>query len=398
MIQAMWHILLSLSPWMLLGMAIAGLLHAILPRDLVRQQLGGPWGVLKAVAIGVPLPLCSCGVIPAALGLKRDGASDGASVGFLISTPQTGVDSILVSASFLGWPFAIFKVLGAAVTGVVGGLATDALGGARGTAPPADAEQPAGGRRGPRDGVDHGLMILRTIWHWIVFGVVISAAIEVFVPQGFFADLTRFGSVVPVLGALLVSLPLYVCSTASVPIAAALVAGGMPAGAALVFLMAGPATNVATIGAVHRALGRKVLAVYLATIVGGSVAAALVFDAVLPELPSPPAQIHGGASWWAVTSAVVLLGLMARFAWGDLLRLSARLDWRRSAPGRAIEVGVDGMTCGGCASKLERALLAQDGVVSAEVALAPGRVIVHGSIDAAGVRRVVEGVGFAVRP
>ena len=124
MIQAMWEVLLSLAPWMLLGMAIAGILHVALPRGFVRRHLGGRGGVAKAVALGVPLPLCSCGVIPAGLGLKRDGASDGAAVGFLISTPQTGVDSILVSASFLGWPFALFKVLAATITGlflIVGG-------------------------------------------------------------------------------------------------------------------------------------------------------------------------------------------------------------------------------------------------------------------------------------
>ena len=127
MLEEIWNITLVLAPWLLLGTAIAGILHVLLPPGLIHRQLRGRWGVLKAVVLGVPLPLCSCGVIPAGIGLKKDGASDGAAVGFLISTPQTGVDSILVSASFLGWPFALFKVGSAALTGLVGGALADAV-------------------------------------------------------------------------------------------------------------------------------------------------------------------------------------------------------------------------------------------------------------------------------
>ena len=129
MLTASWNILLALAPWLLVGMVIAGLIHGLLPRDFSKRQLRGPSGIFKAVALGVPLPLCSCGVIPAGLGLKKDGASDGASIAFLISTPQTGVDSILVASKFLGWPFALFKLGSAALTGVIGGFLSDRFGG-----------------------------------------------------------------------------------------------------------------------------------------------------------------------------------------------------------------------------------------------------------------------------
>ena len=129
MIPATWDILLELAPWLLLGTLVAAVLHVVLPPDLVQRRLTGPRGVLNAVLIGVPMPLCSCGVIPAGIGLKKDGASDGAAIGFLISTPQTGVDSALVAASFLGWPFALFKVGAAAVTGLAGGMLTERYGG-----------------------------------------------------------------------------------------------------------------------------------------------------------------------------------------------------------------------------------------------------------------------------
>ncbi|MEM1305535.1 MAG: permease, partial [Planctomycetota bacterium] len=109
--QETWHTFVELAPWLLLGAAVAGLLEALLPPGLLRRHLTGRWGVARAVAFGVPLPLCSCGVIPTGLGLKRQGASDGATVGFLISTPQTGVDSVLVTAAMLSWPFALFKLV-----------------------------------------------------------------------------------------------------------------------------------------------------------------------------------------------------------------------------------------------------------------------------------------------
>ena len=107
-----WVILHELAPWLLLGAVLSAFIHKFLPSGFIHRQLQGNTGVLKAVFLGIPLPLCSCGVIPAGLGLKRDGSGDGPTIGFIISTPQTGVDSLLVSASFLGWPFAIFKATG----------------------------------------------------------------------------------------------------------------------------------------------------------------------------------------------------------------------------------------------------------------------------------------------
>ncbi len=298
---AAWDVLVQLAPWMLLGTFIAGLVHVLLPPGFIHRRLRGPTGVLKAVAIGVPLPLCSCGVIPAGLGLKKDGASDGACIGFLISTPQTGVDSILVSGSFLGWPFALFKVVVAAVTGIAGGWLVDALEDNRnGAAESPAADAPANRRRGVRELVAHGLDIIRSVWLWLVIGVVISAAINVFVPSSYLSGLGSLGILPSALAALAISIPLYVCATASVPIAAALVAGGLPTGAALVFLIAGPATNVATIGAVYRRFGGRVLAVYLATIIAGSVLGAVAFEAFLSDtvLHAAATHEHGAHAWW----------------------------------------------------------------------------------------------------
>lgn len=388
-LHALWDVTLELSPWLLLGAAVAGALHVLLPKDFVRRRLRGRSGVLKAVLLGVPLPLCSCGVIPAGLGLKKDGASNGASVGFLISTPQTGVDSILVSASFLGWPFAVFKVASAAVLGLVGGLWAEAADPGEQAPPPSDEEAP---RPTWREGLAHGVDMVRMIWRWLVFGVVVSALITTFVPAGAFEAFGAYGGLLAMGAMLLVALPLYVCATASVPIAAALVAGGFPAGAALVFLMAGPATNVATIGAVRRAFGTKTLAIYLTTIAVGSVTLGWLFDFVLVgELGvATEHAAHHGASAPAIAASVALVAMIAWFALEDARRLLAA---RRVAKRETIEVGVEGLTCNGCVRKLEGKLRELPDVGEVSVSREPGVCRVENA-DPDAVRGAIRDAGF----
>jgi uncharacterized membrane protein YraQ (UPF0718 family)/copper chaperone CopZ len=392
MLDAAWQVWLQLAPWLLLGAAAAGLLHVLLPRDFARRQFRGLGGVAKAVGLGVPLPLCSCGVIPAALGLKKDGASDGAAVGFLISTPQTGVDSLLVSASFLGWPFTIFKCVSALVMGLVGGAATEAL--------HTDADEIARLEEAtaPQSTVgffEHMIDVIRPIWKWIVFGVVASAAITVWVPPGVIAGWSNVHPALAGLAALAIALPLYVCATASVPIAAALIAQGMPTGAALVFLMAGPATNVATIGAVKRTFGGRVLAVYLGTVIIGSVGLAYLYDAFVPfEAVGSLTHVHGHP-WWAWASAVPLAGLFGYFAVDDLRRAFVRRALP-SAPD-VVTLELEGLTCNNCVRKLESALRSADGVASATVTLDPSRATIQGTALPAALRAIVQATGYTAK-
>lgn len=287
MLEAIWRVTVELAPWLILGAVIAGAMHVLLPAGLMQRLLGGRGAVWKSVLVGVPLPLCSCAVIPVGLGLKRQGASDGAAVAFLIATPQTGVDSVLVTAGMLGWPLALFKLATALVTGLAGGWLTDAV------TPPKVAlpivEPAAAGSKRPswfdrlRAGAAHADELIHAIWLWLVVGVLVSAAISVWVPESWADGLAAFGVLGAMGVALALSLPLYVCATASVPIAASLVAAGLPLGAVIVFLMAGPATNAATIGAVYRGIGGRALAVYLATIIVGSLLGGLLFDWLLGD-------------------------------------------------------------------------------------------------------------------
>ena len=385
-----WSVLLDLAPWLLLGAVAAALLHLVLPPGLVRRQLNGRLGVVKAVALGVPLPLCSCGVIPAGLGLRQDGASKGSAIGFITATPQTGVDSMLVSASFLGWPFALYKVGAALLTGVMSGWVTDAV--TEADPPQASTAAKNEHRPTPAQALTHGISLIRMIWRWVVFGVLVSAAITTFVPDDALSFQGAAGTVGAYLAVLVIAVPLYVCATASVPIAASLVAAGMPTGAALVFLMAGPATNTATIGAVYRGFGSRSLWVYLGTILVGSIGLGLLYEPLLGGLSIQAEHVHGGASLLGELSAAVLLIMMTTFAAEDLRGL---LRGRADVTDKpTIEVKVEGMTCGGCASRLQRVLLAAEGVDTATVSFEEGKAVVAGSATTDDVFAIVRGAGF----
>lgn len=371
---------------------MSGLLHVLLPKDWLRRHLQGPLGVVKAVLFGVPLPLCSCGVIPVGLGLRRDGASRGAAVGFMISTPQTGVDSILVSASLLGTPFAVFKVAAAVVTGLVGGWLADGL--VKGPDKEAAPEQAHGAASGSAfsRGWDHMLMLLQSVWRWVAFGIIVSAALEQWVPTAAWSAIAGLDPLVAMLAVLVLSVPLYVCATASVPIAAALVAGGLPAGAALVFLMAGPATNVATLGAIFRTLGLPTTLIYLAVVVAFSLGLGLAFEEVLPAAQALP-HVHGSGSVLEQLAAAALWGLMLYFLATELWAF-----WRarRGPKDSLMELDVEGLTCQGCVRKLQQTLAADDRVRFAAVTLEPQHVRVSGELSRVDVETLVQQAGFRV--
>ena len=389
-------------------MAFSGLLHVFLPSQFIRKRFRGPTGVLSAVTLGIPLPLCSCGVVPAGIGLKNEGASDGAAVGFLISTPQTGVDSILVSASFFGWPFAIFKMAAALVTGVFGGLLVDR--GDHSNEPESTAASTSVSPTKSKHWSEfftHSIEILQSIWIWLVIGILVSAMIETWVPEPWIVSVNKLGLFPSMLLVLLVSIPLYVCATSSVPIAAALVIAGLPPAAALVFLMAGPATNVTTLGAIYGRFGLRTLAIYVSSIVGGSMLFAWLFDWVInAQVTSSHLHAHDHNNWISISSAIILLGLMSWFAWKGLRRRLALAQNRAADKSATLndsktnqtvefqEFKVDGLHCQNCVNKLEKALHELPGLTKAHVDLKKGSVLVAGEFTLDEIRTAISAAGF----
>ena len=225
----------EMSPYLLLGFGFAGILHAFVPSRIYRRYLGKAdfRSVLWAALIGVPLPLCSCGVIPTAMSLRKEGASRGATTSFLISTPQTGLDSILATVALLGIPFAIMRPLAALVTGILGGLLVNGL-----TKREPDenicsnqcaSEEASSIGFGARllEALRYGFVdMIQDIGRWLIIGLVIAGLITIFVPDDFFLKYagTPLASMAVVLA---ISIPMYVCATGSIPIAAALMLKGI---------------------------------------------------------------------------------------------------------------------------------------------------------------------------
>ena len=335
------------APWLLAGFFIAGLIHAWIPVSKIARHLGRPslGGVLKASLLGIPLPLCSCSVIPVASSMRRGGASRGATAAFLISTPETGVDSISITYALLGPVMAILRPLAALISAMTAGLlinrfagesTVDAMAGTSAHEGGRDAVEPCGcncacaAPAAPMDssvaatGVPRSpqrmLVALRygfvemfaDLAFWLALGFVLAGLISAALPAGFLEG--RIGSgLLAKLIVLIIGLPLYVCATSSTPIAAALMAKGMSPGTALVFLLAGPATNAATILVIGRELGRRSLGLYLGSIAVVAMAVGSAVDALL-VLPTVRALYavgdHDANSAWAQVAGAVLLALM----------------------------------------------------------------------------------------
>ena len=393
-LNSFWNTLCELAPWLLLGMLLSGALHVALPRDFLQRHLSGRWGVLRAVVFGIPLPLCSCGVLPTGIGLHKDGASRGAAVGFLISTPQTGVDSILVCAALLGWPFALFKVAVAMVLGCVGGWLTDATEQASSVSGPTASRVAT--RPPVRELLPHAMELLRSIWLWMLAGLLIAALLEAWVPDGeaAFEFGTGYGAVtLASLATLLVSVPLYVCATSSVPIAAALVSGGFPLSTAVVFLIAGPATNVGALLAIGKNLGLRATVIYLGTIVVGTTVSATLFAWVLTGATAEHAHLHDHAPvWWQHGCAGLLMFLMG---WCALERLRGWAGKRRAVEdGEMQGYAVEGMSCQNCADRLGKALRQVAGVESAAVDLQAHAAYVGGDVQPNQIEAAIRECGF----
>jgi uncharacterized protein len=285
-----------MGPYLLFGLTIAGILHVLIKKDFIVRHLGKNdfMSVVKASLFGVPLPLCSCGVIPMALSLRKNNASKGATVSFLISTPQTGVDSIAATYGMLGPVFAIFRPVAAFIMGVIGGVVTNIVAGFEkdkdkvAAAPFCEkcaAEQKATEKK---MGFTEKIRAMGNYayvsflddisWHLVV-GIIIAGLIAFIIPDDFFVlFITKeWHSMILMI---LVGLPMYICATASIPVVLALMIKGLSPGAAFVFLAVGPATNAATMTIIANVLGKQVLAVYLIVIASLSVFFGYVLNAL----------------------------------------------------------------------------------------------------------------------
>jgi len=385
----------EMAPYLLFGFFFAGLLKAFFPTDGIVRFMGKNnfRSVLNAALLGVPLPLCSCGVIPTAVSFYRSGATKGATTSFLISTPQTGVDSMLATYSLLGLPFAIIRPIVALITGLVGGAASHAFD--KEQFSPADKDPDRGIIRAKptfmqriKTVVQYGFgELVEDIVKWLLIGLIAATLLSMLIPDSFFSRYIG-NPWIEMLVVLAASVPLYICATGSIPLAAVLLMKGISPGAALVFLMAGPATNVATMMVISNTMGKKAFFIYLATIVGGALFFGTVVNEFLPASWFGMSQMGShehvmGGSLINALSTIFLFGLILVAIWNKWLK--NRLLYNKSKIMEQVKnpfyttISIEGMTCNHCRTTVENSISAIEGVEEVTVDLQSGEVKIGGN-------------------
>ena len=404
-LNGLWGTLAEMSPYLLFGFFVAGVLSVFISPQTVERHLGkGKFlPVVKAALFGVPLPLCSCGVIPVAASLRKHGANRGATTAFLLSTPQTGVDSIMVTLGLLGPVFAVFRAIAAFVTGLLGGwvvsIAAPDGQSATDVSEPCTDECCAGtGGSKAVSAMRFGFVTLpRDIAKPLIIGLIVAGVISGLVPEGFFAEYlggsgsgAKIGSMFVMM---LIGMPLYVCATASVPMALALIMKGVSPGAALVFLITGPATNAAAFTTLSKVLGRRSTIIYLITVAASALLAGLLLDGIIEpkEMKDHIEHAHGMLPEWVKLLSVV--GLCVLLVSALLPRKEAgghehdgeadHGDERgchehESGQAGTVQLDIEGMTCNHCVQSVREALRLCDGVNEVHVQLEPGLATVTG--------------------
>jgi uncharacterized membrane protein YraQ (UPF0718 family)/copper chaperone CopZ len=368
-----WNILLEMSPYLLIGFLLAGLLSVIIKQEVIERWLGKRTldSVIKASLLGVPLPLCSCGVIPVTSSLYQRGASKGATTSFLTSTPQTGIDSILATAGLMGPVFSFFRVVVALVSGIIAGVLVDFF--EKENVRPMDVastktEIENGSNVGKLKGmVIYGLYTLpQDIAKNLVIGILLAGLLSTVLPTDLGAAYLT-NPWITYIGVTLVAIPLYVCSTGSIPIAFALMAAGVSPGATLVFLIAGPATNVATITTLVKILGRRTIAIYLTSIVLISWLSGFILDAYGSSLIGTVKAHHVELGTPSTIKILSGIGLIVMLVWTYLYPKIKTPIRNSSVEGlRSSTLRVDGMTCSHCGSSISKAVLKIPGVQTAD--------------------------------
>jgi len=314
-IDALINLSNSMAIYILFGLVFAGILHELVPESLVTKHLGNEniWSVVKSTIFGIPLPVCSCGVIPLATSIKKSGASKGATLSFLISTPITGVDSIMATYGIFGWIFTAYRAVTSMIIAMIAGILTNIF----------DKDEPVKKTMfttfKPKPETSSSCCsdssccdsdsknensfservfayafgtLLKDIAKPLFWGLILGALITVFIPKNLSTILIDYAWLSYII-VIIIAVPMYVCATASLPIAAGLMLSGVSAGAAFVFLSAGPATNTVTIGVVKKMLGTRSLYIYLGSIIIGSIIFGLALDYIFTASDiDPKALIH----------------------------------------------------------------------------------------------------------
>ena len=395
------NLFVEIAPYLILGFIVSGLLYMFTSKEMITKNVGTPgfMSVLKASILGVPMPLCSCGVIPVSTSMYKRGATKGATLSFLISTPQTGLDSILLTLNQMGPQFAIIRPIVALITGVIGGMFGDLISDNdyKSTANIKHKHEP----KSLLDGLKYSFITLpQDVIKPLIKGIIISGFISILLPNDFFASYNLTGITAMIIIAI-ASVPIYVCATSSVPIAMMLISKGLEPGAAFVFLMAGPATNAATISVIINSLGKKIVYVYISVIFISSIIFGLLINAFLDPNSLPMNMHHGHShniiwnifSQLSVSGMIIITGytLFSQFkgqSKNDISNLNQSVD---------LSIIIKGMTCNHCKETATEAINSCHGVEDVSIDLESGQALISGkNLDEKEIITSINSVGFSI--
>ena len=392
-IKAIVDLWTAMAPYLLLGMFIAGILHVFIGTDFITRHLGANnlGSIIKASLFGVPLPICSCGVIPVAASLKKEGASKSATLSFLVSTPTTGADSILASYSLLGPLFAIFRPLAAFISGITIGVLNFIFNKEpqeRVLVDHQHSKNEISSKKKIIEVFKYGFFELaEDIGKWLIIGVVIGGILTVAIPPELIEKFLPFQWMHFVI-MLIIALPLYVCATGSIPIAAAILQMGFSPGATLVFLIAGPATNTVTLSFVRTKLGKKSFYLYLISIIGIAVLAGMVFNYVFALLGADINIISAHGEHVNHTLRIVTGIILAVLILIGLIKLKQEeIDMKN-------EFIVNDMDCKHCKMTIEAKLMALEDVTNVSVNLDAKTVGVDGEAKIEDIESAIRDAGY----
>jgi uncharacterized membrane protein YraQ (UPF0718 family) len=336
-IQALWHTILLSGPYLILGLLISGVIKQFIPMEKVKNWLGGAnfSSVIKAAFVGVPLPLCSCSVIPTAVTLRKAGASKASTSAFLISTPESGVDSIAMTYALMDLPMTIIRPIAAFMSAFFAGMMQIIFNKEVPVEQAVEAEVKSCCSKNKK--VEEKVSFLQAVKNsikfgygdliddialWFGFGLVVSAVIMVFIPTDFFMNLGTEGSRFLIL---LVGIPVYICASATTPIAAALVLKGVSPGAALLLLLVGPATNVSNILVLQKFIGRKAVVLNIFSVITVGLFFSYLTDYLYVDtsnlnwVVNQAGHDHHGFAWWEKAFGVILSILIIKGVWKENL-------------------------------------------------------------------------------
>lgn len=419
-LESIYILFIEMAPYLMIGLAFVAILDIYITKKFVKEQIGGKGigSVVKAALFGVPLPLCSCGVIPTTVYMADSKASKGAVTSFLVSTPQTGIDSIVATYGMMGPVFGFFRPIAAFIMGITTGLFINKK------FPPeeekkkfnlnvinsSEAKEIAEEQKPIKERAKNSLRyafvdFLDDIVVEFLIGLLIAAAITFFLPTEFLAGTGLQSGILGMLLMIIIGIPMYVCATASIPIALSLILKGFSPGVAFVFLAVGPATNAASIGILSKSLGKQLIIYYLTTLIVLSIIFGYLLDFVFSYLGvNPQEQLavghHHDHDSMSLIPHEIQIGLSAIFALlviGSLYRKYGQ-KWfvKKSIADERESIEVKGMTCNHCVATVTDSISGITNIGDVEVNLSEGKAFYTGNPNKEELKKAIQDCGYEV--